>query len=453
MQKSIMNLPTMKEIEVKLFRQLQTMFADILVRCLEEIDKWLMENRDHARYRLRDTRKVTMSTSFGEITFARRLYQDREKGAYVYLLDQALAVDGQSGISPRLEEWAVELATVGPSYHEAARQIETFLGYPAISHETIRQRLLTQSEKTAAATPKEKKPAKVLFVEVDGLYTKLQRTKRRGMEHKIAVIHEGWEQNGNRVHLKNKTHYLHTGSGATFWEDFHDFVIEHYEVDEDTWLVVNGDGAEWIGECESYIRRCVYTLDRFHVARDLRHYLHHLPTQWNAVRRALAAYDVQGLLSVVDAVTEESIREDRRKDWKQFKAFLHRHKQHLLDYRKVLEAHGVDVSGMRPMGSAESQMRVFAKRTKRGGYSWSVRGVWAMIQSIIARAEGCIGLLETTAVESEGKEQGKSPVRLRQHVKQKSKEITTGVINGTIRILSTSKRSSPLGMALKGLRG
>ena len=85
----------------------------------EEIDSWIMENRDHARYRLRDKRQVTMSTLFGEIIFSRRLYQDREKGTYVYLLDQALAFDGQTGISPHLEEWAVELATAGPSYHES----------------------------------------------------------------------------------------------------------------------------------------------------------------------------------------------------------------------------------------------------------------------------------------------------------------------------------------------
>ncbi|WP_200967742.1 UPF0236 family transposase-like protein, partial [Insulibacter thermoxylanivorax] len=146
MQQFIMNLPTLKEIEVNLFQQLQAMFAEVMVRCLEEIDSWIMANRDHTRYRLRDKRQVTMSTSFGEISFSRRLYQDREKGTYVYLLDQALAFDGQTGISPHLEEWAVELATAGPSYHESARQIKELLGYQAISHETIRQRLIARSE-------------------------------------------------------------------------------------------------------------------------------------------------------------------------------------------------------------------------------------------------------------------------------------------------------------------
>ena len=453
MQQLTMNLPTMKEIEMKLFRQLQEWFADVMVRYLEEIDRWIMENRDHSRYRLRDIRKVTMGTSFGEITFARRLYQDREKGNLVYLLDQALAFDGQSGMSPHLEAWAVELATVGPSYREAAKQIEALLGYPAISHETIRQRLMEKAEQAAGLVRGEKKKAKVLFVEVDGLYTKLQRTKQHGTEQKMAVIHEGWERNGRRVQLRNKTHYLHTGSDASFWEGFSDFVIQHYDVDEDTWFIVNGDGAEWIGECESYFRRCLYTLDRFHVARDLKQHLRDHPAHWNAVRRALASYDAQGLLAAVDAVPAEKIRHDRRAEWEKFKAFLHRHEKHLVDYRKVLEAHGLDVTGMRPMGSAESQMRVFAKRTKRGGYSWSVRGVHAMLKSIIARREGRLGLTEVAENEPEDKKQERSPLRLREYVKQKSKEVTWGVINGVIPILNTSKRSSPIGMALKGLRG
>ena len=82
----------------------------------------------------------------------------------------------------------------------------------------------------------EKRKAKVLFVEADGLYTKLQRGRRRGMENAIAVVHEGWERNGKRVQLKNKQHYLHQGAGH-FWEGFGDFLVERYKIDEDTWLV------------------------------------------------------------------------------------------------------------------------------------------------------------------------------------------------------------------------
>ncbi len=257
---------------------------------------------------------------------------------------------------------------------------------------------------------------------------------------------------GKRIQLKNKTHYLHTGSGSTFWEGFGDFLIEHYDVDEDTWLVVNGDGAEWIGECESYFHRCIYTLDRFHVARELKHGLRELPVHWKAVRRALAAYDPQGLFAAMDAIPKESIPEDRRTDWERLKGFLRGHEKHLVDYRKILAANGIDTTGMRPMGSAESQMRVFAKRTKRGGYSWSVRGVQAMLRSIIARNEGRLHEGEVRENKQACKQQEKPGFRLKDLFKT-PKEYRTGVVNGILRTLQTSKQSSPLGMALKGLRG
>ena len=47
MQQFIMNLPTLKEIEVYIFQQLHEIFSDVMIRVLEEIDRWLMEHREH----------------------------------------------------------------------------------------------------------------------------------------------------------------------------------------------------------------------------------------------------------------------------------------------------------------------------------------------------------------------------------------------------------------------
>src|SRR5690606_4271363 len=104
---------------------------------------------------------------------------------------------------------------------------------------------------------------------------------------------------------------------------------------------------------------------------------------------------------------------------------------------------------MRPMGSAESQMRIFAKRTKRGGYSWSERGVSAMLRTIMRRKEA-----QWLAVEMVEKEQEK-PIRsfnMRSLTKQVTREVK-GCVSGMIRLLQGPQQSSPTGMALKGLRG
>ena len=317
---------------------------------------------------------------FGHIRFKRRLYHDRQSGKYVYLLDRMLQFEGRGKVSPHLEETAIAFASQGPSYRDSEKKLEQLLGYKVFSHQAIREKLLARAEQNTSVV--ERRTARVLFVEVDGLYTKLQRSKKRGMEHAIAVVHEGWEKNGKRVRLKHKQHYLHTG-GGDFWEGFGDFLVERYEIDENTWLVVNGDGAAWIGECESYFHQCLYMLDRFHVARDLKRFVGHLPSVWQAVRESLAGQDAAALLAAVEGVADEEIAQEHRQEWKAYKGYLKRHQKHLDDYRKTLREKGIDTSGMRPMGSAESQMRIFAKRTKRGGYSWSERGVRAMLTTIM----------------------------------------------------------------------
>ncbi|WP_415579279.1 UPF0236 family transposase-like protein, partial [Filibacter tadaridae] len=48
---------------------------------------------------------------------------------------------------------------------------------------------------------------------------------------------------------------------------------------------------------------------------------------------------------------------------------------------------GIDTSGMRPMGSAEGTMRVFAKRLKNGR-SWSDKGITAFIDFMVALKDG-----------------------------------------------------------------
>jgi len=121
------------------------------------------------------------------------------------------------------------------------------------------------------------------------------------------------------------------------------------------------------------------------------------------------------------------------------------------DYRKTLQAKGIDTSGMRPMGSAESQMRIFAKRTKRSGYSWSERGVRAMLRTMMRIQEA--GTV-VRAVEGQASKQAtpQQSINMRQLLKNVTQPVK-GCIAGMIRMLQGPKQSSTTGMALKALRG
>src|SRR5699024_3727480 len=78
--------------------------------------------------------------------------------------------------------------------------------------------------------PKEKQEinSDVLFIEVDGIYTKSQEKPRSGRELKIAAVHQGWEVNGKRVKLKGKQHFIHTGK-RPFGEEFEDYLMNAFE--------------------------------------------------------------------------------------------------------------------------------------------------------------------------------------------------------------------------------
>ncbi|MBN3585346.1 UPF0236 family protein, partial [Algoriphagus aestuarii] len=117
-------------------------------------------------------------------------------------------------------------------------------------------------------------------------------------------------------------------------------------------------------------------------------YVGHLPGQWRRIRKALAEYDVPPLLSALEQVADTDIPTEKRTGYRQYVRYLQRNQDDLRDYREVLRQAGLDTTGMRPMGSAEAQMRVMAKRTKRGGYSWSKRGIRAMLKAIIRFKEG-----------------------------------------------------------------
>lgn len=147
------------------------------------------------RFYLKDKRPLKFDSIYGSVELERNYYQDRETGEYVFLLDQYLNFDGTKGLSPVVQELAIELAVTGVSYRQAGQALEKLLGYPVISHEGIRQQLLnTEVIPEEAIVPLQQD---VLFVEVDGLYTKRQRHKRKGKEEKIAAVPQGWEVENN----------------------------------------------------------------------------------------------------------------------------------------------------------------------------------------------------------------------------------------------------------------
>src|SRR5699024_5480639 len=114
--KDIINSLTMKELEQITYSALQNSFSQVMAQILQEIDEAITSERDKNRFYLKDKRQLKFESVFGQVELKRNYYQDRKTGKYVYLLDQYLAFDGTKGMSPVVQDLAIELAVTGVSY-------------------------------------------------------------------------------------------------------------------------------------------------------------------------------------------------------------------------------------------------------------------------------------------------------------------------------------------------
>lgn len=446
MKKNIIDLPNLKQIEQFVWRQLQETFSKVMQTLLEDIDKQIAQERDKKRFRQKDTKKISIVSLFGEIELKRNYYYDREKQEYVFLLDRYLEFEGAGEFSPLIEEAALELAITGPSYRKAANALETLLGYRVISHEAIRQHLLH-----VVSIPKERQPVHrpVLFVEVDGLNVKHQGKGRKGKEIKIAAVHQGWEINGKRVSLKEKRHFIHQGK-QPFWEAFEEFLVEHFEYDPTVHkLVINGDGANWITACREHFKdRAFFSLDRFHVAKDIRSLFRQHP-RYRQMRKALAAYDGEKLLTELNSAVGTLETDNQEERLEKLIHQLEQYPESLGDYRQWLKNKGIDTKEMRPMGSAEGMMSVFAKRLKNGR-SWVDKGVSAMITGLVATLDSLALKTLFGRVESwtESKKEKNPPKYYKEKIKNTVGEATRDNL-----LYLKGKANTPIHHALKALSG
>lgn len=379
MKKDTTNLPTLKEIELDLFRLLQKTFSEVLSSILEEFDQEIASTRDKQRFYLQDKRKATLDTMFGTISIKRNYYRDRKANEYVSLLDRHLAFEGAKGVSPLVENMAMEMAVTGSSYRHASSTLSRLLGYNVISHETIRQHLL----ETKVSFQKDMDPKhRVLFVEVDGLYIKRQQEHRKGKEEKIAFVHEGWKKNGKRTSLIKKRHYIHRGK-EPFWEGFEQFLFENYAYDPKYHiLIINGDGAGWITSCQEHFKKnAFFTIDRFHVARDVQSIFREHP-RYRSIRKKLSQYDVDGIFIELNSAIG-TLNDPKKEEYLEaLIRQLESYPEALSDYRDWLQDRGIKTKGMRPMGSAEATMSVFAKRVKNGR-AWVKKGIESFLDVMV----------------------------------------------------------------------
>ncbi|MGC7847852.1 ISLre2 family transposase [Desulforudis sp. 1088] len=379
-----------------LWTALKAVFSEHLRQLLELLDEEICRHRDKDRYKVLETVSREVETLVGPVRFRRRCYLDVQTGERVYLLDEVLQLPKRSRISPGLIMALALLGTQCPSYRMAEDNIREVFGERICSHETVRQVILQVGRKLQVEqaqqreSPQGKLKVPVLLLEVDGLWTSLQREKDPSKEIRILVSHEGWERRhpcSNEYMLRNKLHFTWDGRTEEFWEEASRYLVARYDL-ENTLVVINGDRASWIRKGVQWFPRAIYQVDRFHLQRDIRSLLKGQPERQKIAKEAFEASD-EGLFlaTLAEAAAQEKDPKLRRK-LEAFVADLSSMPEALRDYRKRLPDYGIDPEGFRGLGAAESQMDLFSNRLKKRGQSWRLPGLRAILATLTAGFEG-----------------------------------------------------------------
>lgn len=452
------NLSTLKELEQNLFHELQGVYQATLVSILEEADIWLRDHRDFKRLENREMQECTIATMFGPVTINRRKYIDHEKGERVALLDQYLQFNGGASLSPFLTEVAVDWAVRGPSYRDSQDRFCDLLGYQVMSHEKIRQEVLKIEPKVCDEKSVEPKNVDVLFLEVDGLHAHKQNSTRKTREIKLGIVHEGWERkhpSSEEYALKNKSYWHTLENSETFWEEFSRYLYNQYEITKNTHIIINGDAAKWIRGGVEYFESAIYTYDRYHLKKWIKDALRQRSKRER--RKAYLAADANDPVALLIAIAEAEKKEtddEKKKEIGDLRLFILENQEALRDYREILaEKTDIDVSEMRPMGAAESNMNLFSRRLKKMGYSWSFEGLEGMTSAIIHRFEGT--LIEAIRHASGENTEKTEPVKYPSFAYLLTEKVsdTIGAIKGHIPALVRDDQGKPYAKALRGLAG
>jgi len=177
---------TFKELEQKIFAYVCEVAVEMTQIILEDCDRDLHDSRDKKKYRDKGCRTTTIKTVYGDVTYARHVYQTAdEEGhrAFVYLLDETVKMDKIGLISTNLAEKIAFCVTENP-YRVTADIISSTSGQK-ISHggawklvqklgERVSEEEEQQVKQMNADEAEGTREIKVLFEEMDGVWLRLQ---------------------------------------------------------------------------------------------------------------------------------------------------------------------------------------------------------------------------------------------------------------------------------------
>lgn len=394
-------LVSFKSLEKKIYAYVCELAQEITRIMLENYDAELAEGRDKSLFRDKGKRTTTIKTVYGEVSYARRVYQTKledGKKACVYLLDEAMHMDKIGLISTNLAEKIAMTVTESP-YRVTAEIISETCGQ-SISHGgawNLVQRLgerISEEEDYAvrqmeAGQAAGKAEIPVLFEEMDGVWLSMQdkaHKKMKKQEMKVFTMYEGWDAQSRGSCLVNKTMLAGMEKSSDFHRKREALIEKKYDADEIQQRVLNGDGGSWIKE--PYDPETIFQLDRFHIYQEIKRKLKEKEAQ-KTVTELFEAGKMDEMLEYLriyaDSVESNDRKDKRSSNAKKLYEYLSNNKEGLLPYQE----RGIKIPEAKPgilyknMGVQENQnCTTITLRMKHRRMRWSVNGANNMAKAL-----------------------------------------------------------------------
>lgn len=368
-------------LEKEVFRFCCEMGQKIIEEILLEQDHKIMNERDRSRFRLKDTKKTTIKTILGEVTYNRRYYFDKDKNEYCFLLDDMMNINKRGLFSETIAERIVRQCIAQP-YRKAADTISELTGQD-ISHVGA-WKLVQQVGCNIAAKEEENlsdmkrgiklgaKKIDVLFQEADGVWLKMQKNKKKApkAELKLGTVYEGWKDT-ERHELVNKKVFAGFESGSKFMLKFEAYIKSIYRIDDINIKLLNGDGASWI-DFES-MDMTYRQLDQYHLNMEITKNIKNKNIR-KLVKKNIRNKKIDKALEYVEAYINS---EDKyNEDLENFYKYLVNNKEGLISYnKKIILPEPPKGMVYRRMGVQENQnCTLVTMRMKHRRMRWSESG-------------------------------------------------------------------------------
>lgn len=395
-------LVSFKSLERKVFAYVCELGREITRIMLENYDAELAGGRDKRQYRDKGKRATTIKTIYGEVTYARRVYQTKlEDGrtAHVYLLDEAMHMNKIGLISTNLAEKIAMTVTESP-YRVTAEIISETCGQ-SISHggawnlvQKLGERISEEEEhcvkQMEAGQSEGTEGVPVLFEEMDGVWLSMQDSAHKKMkkqEMKVFTMYEGWDaESKGSSRLVKKEMLAGMEKSSEFHRKREALIEKRYHADEIQQRVLNGDGGSWIKE--PYDPETIFQLDRFHIYQEIKRRLKEKEAQ-QAVIELFEANKMEEMLEYIqiyaDSVGSNEEADKRSCNAKKLHEYLSNNKEGLLPYRE----RGIKIPEAKPgivyknMGVQENQnCTTITLRMKHRRMRWSVNGANNMAKAL-----------------------------------------------------------------------